>query len=326
MSKATASLCVITVTIATVMALFFSPLPTAVRLQTAAIVPGQLQKTRMLQGTVTYADSSLLFSPLDGRIAAVHVQTGDGIQEGQLLFSLDADREIAALATLNNRLASLESGAAALPAELRLTDAKELFQQASSRAELEALIAAKQIRSGAEGRIENLFVKQGAYVAAGTPLAQMHGDQLCITALWTGEHSLTPREGMAAWWCGKDGRPQGQLTLTSVLPVEQASGTALRLSFSPVDGCCLPLRPGDAVAVTLLLDTLPSGALAPLSALGEGQRLWVVSEGVVKAIPVTTGEGNGQQIQVSDAMAGMQVILEPDGLPELFAVRTGAEQ
>lgn len=314
MSKAKASLCVITATFIAVVALFFAPKPAAPILQTATITRGELEITAMLQGTVAYSDTRYLPAPVAGKVQRVFKQPGDSLAAGEMVVELEHGAELSALSALEHRQFSLAVGLETLPTVgTALGDvAGELLQWGTNRSQLLASIAAKQIRAEGSGTLSNLYVQPGDYVQAGAPLAQIRGDTLCITAVWTADQSRLPAPGMAAAWCSDDGTPRGMLQLVSVSMPELGEHAGLRLCFEPTAGESVPLQAGTVLPVRLVLDTLPPAGLVPLAALDSKSRLWILRDG--RAVPeaVTLGDSADGLVQVPAELAGLRAVLEPD--------------
>ncbi len=323
MSRTTASLCVITVTMIMVVALFVAPLPEATILHAATVQSGSLEKSCMLTGRVTYADAQYLFAPIAGQVEQLCVKPGDSIEKDELLLSLDAQTEIAALSALNRQQTLFNNQLKNNPYAtlIQLSGAAELLQWEGSRTELTKLIEAKQIRAATAGTMDAFFVKPGDYVTAGMPLGEMHGETLCINAVWTGDHPTTPKPGMLAWWCSNEGERLGQLTLSDVTIQETSSHAGLLLTFLPATGQSLPFRSGDEVPVHLVLDTLPASGLVPLDAVGSSSRLWVIRDDKATAVQVSFGQGNGDYVQVPQELCGLRVILNPQELSETFTIK-----
>lgn len=310
MSRAKASFCVIAATIVTVMALFFSPEPTPLLLRTAAVVRAPLQQTCMLQGTVSNADTRYLISPCAGLVKEVYVQAGEEIKQQELLLRLDTTAEEEALSELQKQRHMTDGYIRPLGSGLMATIADKMLDWETSNAQLLSLIEAKQIRADENGVVGNLYVQPGQYVNQGTLLGETCSTDLCITALWTGDRSDSPKPGMEAWWCSDKGTALGKLLLDSVAVISESPQLALQLCFSFVNDDALP-DVGSKMPVRLLLDTLSDTAQIPLEAVADDGSLWLVRGDRLCREEVVYGKSNHESIQVPDRLTGLRVLLEP---------------
>jgi multidrug efflux pump subunit AcrA (membrane-fusion protein) len=114
-----------------------TPVPTAVAIAkpTYVVERGTVSRDLGLSGRIVPATETAISFPLDGLVTAVYVESGDSVQEGDLLAELDpstylAERQLAqtALAVAQAQVAALES------------------QQANNRRRAEIALAQVQIR------------------------------------------------------------------------------------------------------------------------------------------------------------------------------------
>ncbi|MBR4067890.1 MAG: biotin/lipoyl-binding protein [Clostridia bacterium] len=315
MNRTKASLCVITATIVTVVALFFVSHPEPCLLRTAVITRAPLQQTCMLQGSVTYADVRCLLASSAGCVEDIYVRVGDAVSRGAMLLRLDASAEQQALSQLRAQRYHVRTfmDAALFDASLMSTAAGYFTESESAGAQLLALIESKQIRASDDGIVNNLYVRPGQYVTPGMLLGETRGTEVCLSALWTGDRRCVPKPGMEAYWCGSDGNPAGRLVVESVGIVTETPQLMMQLCFSFIGDTALP-RAGDSVPVQLVLDTLPETALLPLEAIDRNGKIWLVRDGRLLCETVSYGYGNNEYIQVPEAFSGERVVLEPDQL------------
>lgn len=310
MSRTKASFCVITATIITVMALFFSPNPAPPTLRTAAIRRASLQQTCMLQASVINADTQYLAAPFSGFVEHVYVEVGDNITQDELLIQLDTAAEQQALARLQNQRYQVDSYMEAFASALLPAVTEQLLNWGSTGEQLLAVMKAKQIRASASGFVSNLFVQPGQYVTQGMLLGETCGRDRCVTALWTGDPYQMPRPGMEAWWCRDDGTRVGRLQLESVNVVSETPQLSLQLVFGLADREQLP-DTGSKVPVQLVLDTQPDAALVPLEAVADDGSIYLIRDGRVYRERIAYGKSNNEFIQVPETLIGLRVLLEP---------------
>jgi hypothetical protein len=311
MSRTKASFCVITATIVTVMALFFSPVPPPALLRTTAVVRASLQQTCMLQGTVTNADTQYLVAPCAGLVKEVYTRAGEQILQQELLIRMDAEAEEQALSQLQQQRHAADDCLRYIGSGVLSTITAQVFRWDSAQEQLRALIDAKQIRAGENGVVSNLYVQPGQYVEQGALLAETGGNGLCITALWTGDQASRPKPGMEAWWCSAKGDAIGKLLLDSVAIVADTPQLTMQLCFSFADGEPMP-DAGSKVPVRLILEAFTDAALIPLEAVGSDGNIWLVRDGRLCKEEVVFGKSNNESIQVPDHLAGLQVLIRPD--------------
>lgn len=320
MSKAKASICVMIATTVTVMALFFWPKPAQRTLQAAVVTVGELTVSCMLEGHTVYGGRQVLLSPVNGRVAQCYAFSGERVAAGDLILRMDSQADEAALAALESQFYQLQQTAKAAAGILPAADL--LLAQQQQRLSIRAAIESKQIRTDADGIVENLYVQAGEYVAEGTPLGQIRGEEIRVTATWSGDSSLTPAAGMRAYWCAPDGTPQSPLLLESV----SISGSdGYLLTFSPLCNAAELPGEGEAAPVQLVMKELPAMPLIPTEALDEHGCVWIIENGRMISIYAETGTAEQGYIQAVNLTPGTKVILHPDRalLAEGEPVRSG---
>ncbi len=323
MSKAKASICVMIATTVTVMTLFFLPKPDRQTFTTTTVTAESLKITCMLEGRAVYSGRQLLLSPVSGTVAQCYAMSGDRVNAGELIIRMDSQADEEALAVLESYSYQLTQATVTLGGNLPAADLWLTQQQ--QRASLAASIRLKQIRANAGGIVENLYVQPGEYVAAGTLLGQIRGETISVSAVWTGESSITPATGLQAYWCEDDGTPIHPMTLEAVALTSDQNGYLLTFAFEN-NGKPVPAE-GERAPVLLMLEELPATTLIPLNAMDDEGRIWIVENGHAYPVEPETGLADQHNIQVSNLQPGTRVILEPDQtiLMENGRVRNGAD-
>jgi membrane fusion protein (multidrug efflux system) len=158
----------------------FTPPPATVAAAQARSAPWR--ETIEAIGTVRAARGILLSAETAGDVTALHVRSGDDVQAGQLLLSIDERVEVA---TRQRILARLELAELLYERDASLIRQKSIpqtqFDQsradlAAARAELaeiDAILRNKRVTAPFAGRLGILQVRLGDYVEAGTPLATL---------------------------------------------------------------------------------------------------------------------------------------------------------
>ncbi len=320
----------------------------ALAVKTVAVAVRDFPRVIDLPGTLEAAQQVAIVAEASGTVLRQHVQEGDQVRAGELLFTLDARPAQARIAQSEAALAGARAETA--EAEQRLArlaplmppgyisqqefdDARVALETAraragAARAELEAArLDARyaQVRAPIAGRVGRIAIRQGSLVpAGGEPLTT-------IVALGT----LDARAGLAeADWpqviaaraAGKvmaEVRPdslvageqatavQGELVFvdTQIDPATGAVPMKVRLAGSPG-----ALMPGQGVRLRLLLGSLPDVMVLPEAALQHGQDgnyVYVVRDGRAVVQPVRTPYSLDDQLVVEgDLQAGEAVLVE----------------
>lgn len=145
-----------------------------VRVETAAVSKGTVERILALSGRVRYETEYGALAPATGIVAEVYVQPGQRVTAGQALFRMDGAAQEAAVSAC---LARGESVSAALPVEMNGT--AEVLQSATaenltaSQLALEALT----VRAQVDGLVQQVNVTSHSGVAAGTLAMALSGEK-----------------------------------------------------------------------------------------------------------------------------------------------------
>lgn len=144
----------------------------------------ETQQSTTAIGTVVAPQWMTLRTEASGRIAAMHVHSGQTVKHGELLLELDSSVEIAsrkaAQAKLNmatrslKRLTGLSESGAASSNELEQSQ----FDKESAEAEIErldAVIAKRSLRAPYDARVGLINVSVGQYLPEGVELTTLTG-------------------------------------------------------------------------------------------------------------------------------------------------------
>lgn len=311
MSKTKASLCVITATALTVMTLFLLPFTPKPAVRTAIVSRGELLQTTLVEGVVAYESQQPVVSLQAGRLSGVYVAQGQRVKAGQLLFAMDTSAEEQALSMLASRRYAAErltGGEAALAGATFGWDEQELAIRAS--------IELKQLRAQEDGVVGAVYQQAGDYVADGALIGLVHSDGLCVTAAWQPGIYAQAQAGAAATVAATSGESvvYVQLRQTGAPALSAETGQYVQqLTFAPVGNAGLTgFEVGDRVMVEVLNRTDLDVPLAPVEAIDENGRLWLVRDGKAVSMKVDTTLRNDQYLYVPEALLGERIILLPD--------------
>ena len=173
----------------------------------------------------------------------------------------------------------------------------------------------KQIRADCDGRIENLYVQVGEYVAASSVTGSISGKEMMVSSVWFSQDGVPPAPGMNAWWCDAYGNKMEPLILKSVgAPTLQNTIQIYPLIFSCVLGSESKIRIGEKAPVCLVLEEQTVGAAVAAEALDKQQQVWIIQNGSVRPVKMDWAACVDDSLQLPDEMAGSKIVLNPDQL------------
>ena len=125
---------------------------------TAAAEYGSIESLVEDSGTVVHRDPYSIYALVSAKITACHFEEGDAVQEGDILYELDAS-------DLEDQIDQ---------AEVSLKSARQSYDQAASAC------ADLTVRAEASGTVTTLYLHKGDFVSAGTPIADI-ADRTAMT-------------------------------------------------------------------------------------------------------------------------------------------------
>ncbi|MFO7580025.1 MAG: efflux RND transporter periplasmic adaptor subunit [Nitrosomonas halophila] len=289
------------------------------------------QPLRVYSGTVRARHEIPLAFQVGGRILARHVDAGQHVTAGQLLFSLDP-RDLdqaarAAAAELAATDAALATAASELKRHRQLVARDFISLQALERFELAARDAASR-RAAAQAHL--------AQARNARAYAELRAAQAGVLIEVSGEPGQVISPGEAVAMLAQAGEREIEVFLPdgSQPPatghVHLANGDAVRLALREVAGAADPVSRswraryrvmgmeagfplGKVVQVALQDEASETGVLAvPLGALDErsdGARIWRVLEGRAQPVPVEVVALTAEQARIrADLPAGTRII------------------
>lgn len=310
MPRAKASLLVILTSALTVAVLFLLPYTPAQRVHTAVAGRGDLMRSVLLSGTVSYFNQQPCVNVQAGRVAGVYVQPGQKVREGELLFAMDTSAQEAALASLQKaryaQRATLEGQGDAVTA---LAMERELAWQEQETA-LRQSIEAAHVRAGIDGVMEVVYAREGDWIDAAGVLGAVRDESKCVVATVKLAALPLAQTGTPAA-LGENGLGPAVL---SRLDAPDAQSGMQRLVFTPAAQEQLAkCEIGETVTVEMLVETVPDCVLVPLSAVAADGRVWYVENGRAHSdVPGSVRRG-GEMVALGEEWDGRRVILLPDG-------------
>ncbi|NDP60805.1 MAG: efflux RND transporter periplasmic adaptor subunit [Oxalobacteraceae bacterium] len=316
----------------------------ALSVKTVPVAVRDFPRVIDLPGTLEAAHQVVIVSQLSGTVLKQHVQEGDSVRAGQVLFSLDgrpAQARIAqsqaALAGARAETAEAEKKRARLAPLMQSGyisrqefDDAQLAQEAAraragtARGELDAAqLDARyaQIRAPIAGRVGRIAVRTGSLVQAG-------GEPL-TTLIAPGALDVRASVAQQDWPDLAAARAQGKVTAEISTAADSTTRAQGELVFvdSQIDpttgavpikvrltGASPALLSGQGVRVRLLLGVVPNAKVVPEAALQHAQTgsyVYVVRGGkaVVQDVKLIRSL-DGQQVVEGALNAGEPVIVE----------------
>jgi len=316
----------------------------ALSVRTVPVAVRDVPRVIDLPGTLEAAQQVAIVSQASGTLQRQHVQEGDLVRAGQVLFSLDARPARARIAQAQATLDGARAEVAEAQKKLeRLTplmepgyisrqefdDAQLALEAAraragTARADLEtARLDAQyaQILAPIAGRVGRIAVRQGSLVQAGGEVLTTlrAADEIDVRASvaqqdWP-QLALARKQGtvMADIFFDVDHtlRAQGELVFVDA-QIDAATGTVpikVRLIGTPP-----ALLSGQGVQVRLQLGTEPNAKVVPEAALQHGQQgnyVYVVRGGKAELQPVERIRSlDGEEVVEGELHAGEPVLVE----------------
>ena len=316
----------------------------ALSVRTVPVAVRDFPRVIDLPGTLEAAQQVAIVAQTGGTVLRQHVQEGDAVRAGQVLFSLDSRPAQARIAQSQATLAGARAETADAAQKLdrlsplmksgyisrqEFADAQLALESAraragTARAELEAAqldVAYGQIRAPIDGRVGRIAVRPGTLVqAGGTPLT---------TILAPGTLDVRASVSQQDWPELAAARTHGKVTARVFREMDhtvQAQGELVfvdaqvdattgavpikvRLAAAPAT-----LLSGQGVRIRLRLGVVPNARVVPEAALQHAQNgtyVYVVRGGkaVVQTVNVTRSL-DGEEVVEGELHAGEPVLIE----------------
>lgn len=302
-----------------------APTPPDPVVRTVAPKPGAAQGLGV-SATVRARHETPMAFQVGGRILQRHVEAGQNVAAGQLLFDIDPrDLQQAVTASQAELLAAQTALNTAQAEDQRVQQlvrqgflspqAQErsvlALQETSSRRDAlkarlnqaQNALAYAQLRAPAAGVLLDVTAQAGQVVAAGQTVATLARDGVRELEVNLPQGVPVPATGVARW-----GEQRWQLRLRETAGAVDALARTLRARYSLSGGAAVPLPgtvlradfAGVALAPSASAGELPVWTL-PLAALderGQGAQVWLVQDAKLSPLPVRVLQAGGDSVQV----------------------------
>lgn len=114
-------------------------------------------------GTIAAKDTYSITSLVEGEVISADFEEGDQVEKGQVLYQIDVSSMETELKSANNTLARAESD---------YQTALEDYNEALSK------YSGNTYKSGEEGYIKTLYIKEGDKISSGTKIADLYDDRI----------------------------------------------------------------------------------------------------------------------------------------------------
>lgn len=303
MPRAKASLLLMLITALTVAVLLALPYTPARVVRTATVETGDLLRTVLMSGTVGYVHQQFCVNLQPGVVRAVHVQAGQQVQAGQLLFSMDTSAQEAALASLYR----LKNESAQTVDALAVLTAQNQLEWAETERQLSQAIQAAQIRAEKSGVVEAVYAAQGDHQEGMSLLGSVRSTEKCVIVSARAKDCLRLSKETAAV-LEQNGQPLGAARIESIhAPEETGSQQLMLLPFNQQQ--LADCTAGEVVTVEAVTERVEGCALIPLSAVDDKGCVWYVQNGQAYCETISTASRSAYAVAAEAKWSGRRVIL-----------------
>jgi membrane fusion protein (multidrug efflux system) len=301
-----------------------SPAPkrAGVAVETAAAETDTVVEDIRAFGTLVANESVVVSSEIPGRIARLNFQEADRVEEGQILFELDAEilsaelakaRSDLALASANHERAHTlaRQGTGTLRAR---DEAEAAFHAAQAQLALaEARLAKTAVTAPFSGVVGFRAVSVGAYVSPGDRIVELASiDPLKVDFRVSEVFLPHLRVGLPVQ-VTVDARPGERIDgeIVAVDPIVDVNGRAVRLRARVPNPDRL-LLPGMFARIRIVIQERPQAVLVPEAAVFRADGalfVYRVEGGKALRTPVTIGRRLPGRVEVRDGIAAEAVVV-----------------
>lgn len=295
----------------------------------AAMVRHESWQTRVAAvGTLTARDGIDVKNEVEGVIEAIHMESGQLVEAGDLLVSLNDDVEQADLASLQAQEALAKANFERNKAmwEKKTASQREYdvaranLQSAQANvAQIKARIAKKNIRAAFDGVLGIRNVSKGQYVAPGTKLFSLQDHNMLYTDFSVPEkyfpdinRGLEVQFRVSAY---PDRLFTGSVQAIEAKVDESTRNISVRAHLVNEQGLLLP---GMYADIYLVLDQPVNRMLVPATAIifsSFGNAVYVVrsdqaGQTQAQRMQVTTGEQRGDLVEIVSGLTGDELVVQ----------------
>jgi membrane fusion protein (multidrug efflux system) len=288
-------------------------------------------------GTVAASQGVTVTSEMAGTVQTIKFESGQRVNEGQVLVELDRSVEQAQLGSAQAReqLArtnaarsrTLVAGNAAPKAQLE-NDESLLRAATAEVASLKAQIERKVVRAPFAGRLGIRMINVGQYLTPGTPITELQSDEQNYVDFTLPQQQIDRLKlGMVVRINEGGNGPKGQATIAAIQPVVDPLARSGRVRAALAKS--IGLTPGMFVNVAVVLPDKRTTVIIPATAMVQasyGDSVFIVEErkdehGGASKTPdgkpifvarqqfIKPGEARGDFVEVLDGVTpGQQVV------------------
>ncbi len=299
-----------------------------VAVEVTAVQQQQWQAQIAAVGTLTAREGIDISNEVEGLIEKIHVESGQMVNEGDLLVSLNTDVEQADLASLKaqeelagtnfDRVERMWKKKTVSENEFDSAQSNLKVAQANMK-QIQARIAKKTIRAPFAGVLGIRNVSKGQYVAPGSKLFSLQDHSVLFADFSVPEQhfpDVTP--GLEVQF-RVSARPDtmfvGTVQAIEAKVDEATRNINVRAQLNNKQGLLLP---GMYTDVNLVLDQPVDRLVIPSTAIvfsSFGDAVFIVEENeagdlLARRVQVTTGEQRGDQVEILDGLLGDEKVVQ----------------
>lgn len=283
-------------------------------------------------GRIEQTGFATLAAEVAGRITEVEVETGDPVEQGQLLVRIDDRDYRAALIQAESRYEGLKAQWATqkrllerlqhlLPqhfvtknrldeAQARLTQLGESLRAAKAVVTQARLnLDRTQVKAPFSGRIQARFVSVGDFIGVGKPLLSLSGTtgrhvrlpfpETLAASIHVGQRVVMHRSGSSEKF---------EASISELSPrISERSGTFVARVDLPTDKIDDLWRAGGSIEADVIIETHPNAVVVPEAALvlrPSGYVVYVVKDGIAYMRPVKPGVFLDGKVEILRGLKG----------------------
>ena len=275
-----------------------------------------------LNGTTAPAKEVKIASEVEGKLVALYIKNGDIVRSGQVIATLDASVFSAQLSSIQTSIEKAEldierytrlismGGASAMQLENVALQHKSLLAE---KKDVMQKMSHMQIRAPFGGKIENVKVEKGSFVAKGTILSDLLDiSSLKINVYLSEQEAFSLKAGQKAQIKSAVLSNPVAGKITTISDKADASGKFLaEVNFDNTGK--ESLKAGMLTDVAFSVGSTITGLSLPMSALvgtAKQGKVYVVKGNQVELRSIRTGISTSDKVQVLEGLqAGEQVVI-----------------
>lgn len=295
----------------------------------AAMVRHEMWQDRVASvGTLTARDGIDVKNEVEGVIETIHVESGQHVESGDLLVSINDDVEQADMAALQAQVTLAETNfersrtmwEQKTGSEREYDDARSALHVAQANlAQVRARIAKKNIRAPFSGVLGIRNVNKGQYVSPGTPLFSLQDHGMLYTDFAVPESRFPDISPGLEVQFKVSAYPEkvftGEVRAIESRVDEMTRNISVRAILANEQGLLLP---GMYADIYLVLAQPSERLLVPSTAIvfsSFGDSVYVVKpdekgQDVALHVQVDTGEQRGDLVEITSGLAGDELVVQ----------------